>query len=307
MQVERKAFCFLCMLVSVILVMGSCKPSIPGKYLQTDEMADILYEYHIAEAVVSIAQSNDSLALRAYKANILRKYDVSQSDFDSSMVYYCRHTKLLEEVYEKVSDKIEQESLAQGLEGSGTYDDISSSSDTTNIWNHDRAFVLSPYAATNSYSFEMKADTAFHEGDGFGLDFDAQFIYQDGMRSAVAVMVVTYEGDSIATATSQITSSSHYHLQIGNEGGLKVKSVKGFWLINNEKVLTSASTLKLLIVKNVKLIRMHKKKEEPAMQNADSANVVGTKADTAISRPNNPAVGNVPQIGQPAAAARGSR
>lgn len=307
MQVKKKTFCPLCILISFILMMGSCKPSIPGKYLQTGEMADILYEYHIAEAIVNATQSNDSLALRAYRANILCKYGVSQSDFDSSMVYYCRHTKLLEEVYEKVSDKIEKESLAQGLEGSGVYDDISSSSDTTNIWNRDRTFVLSPYAATNSYSFEIKADSAFHEGDGFGLDFDAQFIWQDGMRSAFAVMVVTYEGDSIATATSQITSSTHYHLQVSNEGGLKVKNVKGFWLINNENVLTSASTLKLLIAQNVKLIRMHKKKEELVRQDADSAKVAGTKADTVVPRPNRQTVGNVQQIGQPAILQRNKR
>lgn len=306
MQVKKKTFCFLWMLISVVFMMESCKPSIPSEYLASDEMADILYEYHLAEAIVSTTQSTDSLALRSFRANILRKHGVSQHDFDVSMEYYCRHTKLLEEVYEKISDKIDKESVAQGLDGGGTYDDISSSSDTTNVWNHDRTLVLSPYAATNSYSFEMKADTAFHAGDGFGLDFDAQFIYQDGMRSAVAVMVVTYEGDSIATATSQITSSSHYHLQIGNEGGLKVKSVKGFWLINNEKVLSSASTLKLLVAKNIKLIRMHKKKEEPATQNADSTRVDGVKTDSASSVPNNPS-GTAPQLGQPAVMMRSRR
>lgn len=286
-------------MICLALLTVSCKPSIPGKYLQPDEMADILYEYHIAEAITNATQSSDSIALRSYRTSILEKHDVSQSDFDSSMVYYCRHTKLLEDVYEKISDRIDKESVAQGLEGSGGYDDISSSSDTTNIWNHDRTLVLSPYASTNSYSFELKADTAFHTGDGFGLDFDAQFIYQDGMRSAVAVMVVTYEGDSVATATSQITSSSHYHLQIGNEGGLKVKSVKGFWLINNEKVLSSASTLKLLIATNIKLIRMHKPTQTPDEQKADSTRIAPANADSATSKVPQPAISNNPRIGRP--------
>ena len=286
-------------MICLTLLMGSCKPSIPGKYLQPDEMADILYEYHIAEAITNATQSNDSIALRSYRTSILEKHDVSQRDFDSSMVYYCRHTKLLEDVYEKISDRIDKESVAQGLEGTGGYDDISSSSDTTNIWNHDRTLVLSPYASTNSYSFELKADTAFHEGDGFGLDFDAQFIYQDGMRSAVAVMVVIYEGDSVATATSQITSSAHYHLQISNEGGLKVKSVKGFWLINKEKILSSVSTLKLLIATNIKLIRMHKKQEASDAQKIDSTKIGSINADTASSRVRQPAISNNPRIGRP--------
>ena len=91
------------------------------------------------------------------------------------------------------------------------------------------------------------------------LDFDAQYIFQDGMRDACAVMAVTYEGDSVEYATNQITSSSHYHLQINNTSHKRIKSVRGFWLINKgtSSDATSASTLKLLIVSNIRLVRMH--------------------------------------------------
>ena len=45
-------------------------------------------------------------------------------------------------------------------------------------------------------------------------------------------------------------------MQIENSGRLKIKHIKGFLLINNERTVTSATTLKLLIVSGIKMIKM---------------------------------------------------
>ena len=246
-------------LIGIVIAMTfSCKPSIPGKYLSQDLMAKILYDYHIAQGIASETRENDTLAMQAYKTKIFEKYGIKESDFDSSMVYYTRHTKLLEEIYTKVSDRLNAESTYLGINtnGNGSFGDITNSADTTNIWQSSQSLLLSPYAATNSFSYDIEADTTFHEGDKLIFDFDTQFIYQDGMRSAIAVMSVTYEGDSIETVTTQVTSTSHYHMQIENSGRLKIKHIKGFLLINNERTVTSATTLKLLIVSGIKMIKM---------------------------------------------------
>ena len=64
-------------------------------------------------------------------------------------------------------------------------------------------------------------------------------------------------------------STTHYHLQIDNAGRKAIKSVRGFWLLSNDMSMLSASqtTLKLLVVSNVKLIRMHTKPIEDSGQN----------------------------------------
>ncbi len=258
---------------TIIATTFSCKPSIPGKYISQDMMAKILYDYHLAEGITSETRENDSLAMQAYKARIFEKYGIKESDFDSSMVYYTRHTKLLEEIYTKVSDRLNAESTSLGIStnGMGGFGDITNSADTTNIWKSSQSLLLSPYAATNSFSYDIEADTTFHEGDKLMFDFDTQFIYQDGMRSAIAMMSVTYEGDSIETVTTQVTSTSHYHMQIENAGRLKIKHIKGFLLINNERSVTSATTLKLLIVSGIKMIKMHTAaKEDTPQEPADT-------------------------------------
>ena len=41
-----------CLVLFMTVVLSGCKPGIPGRYLQPDEMADILYDYHLAEGIV---------------------------------------------------------------------------------------------------------------------------------------------------------------------------------------------------------------------------------------------------------------
>lgn len=75
-------------------------------------------------------------------------------------------------------------------------------------------------------------------------------------------------------------SSSHYHLQINNIGRLKIKNIKGFWLHNNgqNQTLTSRTTLRMLLLTNIKLVRMHTKPtEEPEVSEKVGSTVDSVK------------------------------
>ena len=124
-----------------------------------DEMADILYDYHVADGMVQTNfDSPDSVAMRAYRISILKNHGVTQADFDSSMVYYTRHTRLLQKVYDKIADRLGREAVERG--GQAGFTDLTENADTTNVWKLSTAFVLSPYLATNRISFEIKADSS---------------------------------------------------------------------------------------------------------------------------------------------------
>lgn len=265
------------------IVMFSCKPSMPDKYLKPSEMADILFDYHLAEGMQNVLQNNDSIAMRAYELSILNKYGVSKADFDSSLVYYTRHTAMLEKVYDDVVDRLNRESSLYGGAQIGLNGEFVNSADTTNVWQSSPSCILSPYAGVNRLSFEIKADSSYHEGDKLMFDFDTQFIYQDGMRDALAVLAVTYANDSVEVVNSTVSSSAHFHLQINNTGRLKIKSVRGFLLHNNISPFgssTSRTTIRLLVVTNIRLIRMHTK-AEALPQKTDSVSVV--KDDATVS------------------------
>lgn len=271
--------------LSVILVLAtimviafvSCKPSIPSEYIQKGKMQNILYEYHLAEELFN-QHNGDSLTLLTYRAAILQKYGVTEAEFDSSLVYYTRHTKMLHDMYEAISDRLNNEIVAEG--GSNSLDDLGGNmagSDTTNVWKGDRCLVLSPYALTNSFSFEAKVDTSYHKGDRIILDFDTQFIYQDGMRDAVVVVAMKFNNDSIASQTLRLTSSSHYRLQIEDSGRLGIKSVKGYFMLGNGGNNGYSSTLRLGIIYGLKMLKMHVK--DPSVSNEQNVD------STSVSRP----------------------
>ena len=164
--------------LSVLLTLAACKPSVPDRYIQPEEMEEILYDYHLAGAMSTNAMMPGGDQEYAYRLAALQKHGVTQAAFDSSMVYYMSNTQLLRGIYERLSKRLEAEEVALG--GTATqYAHLSSTGDTANIWTAERSLVLTNRLPYNLCSFELKADTAFHRGDRLMLDFDTQFIFQD--------------------------------------------------------------------------------------------------------------------------------
>ena len=273
------------MALVVAVLMVSCKPSVPSEYIQKGKMENILFDYHLAKVMFEQEGKNDSLTLLAYQESIFEKYDVTRADFDSSMVYYSRHMQLLHEIYEHLGDRLSKELVAQGgvASGMGQYGDEIAGADTASIWNGDRSIALTPFPISNSYSFEAKADTSFHKGDRIILDFDAQFIYQMGLREATAVLSVTFMNDSVRTETVHVSSSSHFHLQIEDSGMLGIKNVRGYFLLSNGGNGYS-STIRMCLCYNIKLLRMHVKREAETTS-ADSAKVQRPDSAKTVFKP----------------------
>lgn len=248
----------------------ACKPQVPGKYLQPDEMEDILFDYHIAMGMVSENDTGD-YQKRMYEASVLKKHGVSEADFDSSLVYYTRHADRFQSIYENLSKRLSDEAVALGASASdlGNFGADAASGDTANVWREASSFVLTTKVPYNVESFYMKADTAFHKGDKLIFSFDAQFIFQDGYKDGVAMMAVRFSNDSVATKVVHISESRHYDMAVNDDDRLGVKDIRGF--ISLQKPAGSLeSTLKLMFVSNIRLVKCHvKEADSPAVPNAN--------------------------------------
>ena len=247
-------------ILAVATLVVACKPSVPGRYLQEDEMENILYEYYLADQVVATQGGDESVA-QAYKDNILLKYGTTQEDFDSSVVYYTRHTQHLYDIYKRLGERLSNEAMAQGASASEVerFGDMASNGDTVNVWNGERAFVLTPHAATNHYPFSIDADTTYRAGDRLMLDMDVQYIFRDGARDGIAALKVRFANDSVASKTVRMTTASHYHLQIDDRDSVGIANVSGYVLLNGGAQQQQSKSLRLMIVSGVSLIRMHTK------------------------------------------------
>ena len=285
----KKLMICLVAVMALLFCVSSCKPSLPSGVLSKGKMTDILYDYHLALAMAHMDDNGDKGQSLAYREAVLRKHDVTSAEFDSSMVYYMRHTELLEDVYKDLTDRYNNEITAMGgsAKEGGEFANLSATGDTANVWNLATSMVFMPVKPFNSTSFDIKVDSTFHKGDRLMLDFDAQFIYQDGMRNGVAMLAVQFGNDSIAQRTIMIQSTQHYSVELSDADSLGIKSVKGYFMLMNDDNgtgVSSQTTLKLMFLEHIKLIRMHPLKPVAAPSgSASSASSDSLRKDSASS------------------------
>lgn len=285
----KKLMICLVAVMALLFCVSSCKPSLPSGVLSKGKMTDILYDYHLALAMAHMDDNGDKGQSLAYREAVLRKHDVTSAEFDSSMVYYMRHTELLEDVYKDLTDRYNNEITAMGgsAKEGGEFANLSATGDTANVWNLAASMVFMPVKPFNSTSFNIKVDSTFHKGDRLMLDFDAQFIYQDGMRNGVAMLAVQFGNDSIAQRTIMIQSTQHYSVELSDDDSLGIKSVMGYFMLMNDDNgtgVSSQTTLKLMFLEHIKLIRMHPQKPVAAPAgSASSASSDSLRKDSASS------------------------
>ena len=272
----KKLMICLVAVMALLFCVSSCKPSLPSGVLSKGKMTDILYDYHLALAMAHMDDNGDKGQSLAYREAVLRKHDVTSAELDSSMVYYMRHTELLEDVYKDLTDRYNNEITAMGgsAKEGGEFANLSATGDTANVWNLVTSMVFMPVKPFNSTSFDIKVDSTFHKGDRLMLDFDAQFIYQDGMRNGVAMLAVQFGNDSIAQRTIMIQSTQHYSVELSDADSLGIKSVKGYFMLMNDDNgtgVSSQTTLKLMFLEHIKLIRMHPQKPVAAPAGSSSS------------------------------------
>lgn len=285
----KKLMICLVAVMALLFSVSSCKPSLPSVVLSKGKMTDILYDYHLALAMAHMDDNGDKGQSLAYREAVLRKHDVTSAEFDSSMVYYMRHTELLEDVYKDLTDRYSNEITAMGgsAKEGGEFANLSATGDTANVWNLATSMVFMPVQPFNSTSFDIKVDSTFHKGDRLMLDFDAQFIYQDGMRNGVAMLAVQFGNDSIAQRTIMIQSTQHYSVELSDADSLGIKSVKGYFMLMNGDDgtgVSSQTTLQLMFLEHIKLIRMHPQKPVAAPAGSSpSASSDSLRKDSASS------------------------
>ncbi|WP_317575479.1 DUF4296 domain-containing protein [Segatella copri] len=272
----KKLMICLVAVMALLFCVSSCKPSLPSGVLSKGKMTDILYDYHLALAMAHMDDNGDKGQSLAYREAVLRKHDVTSAEFDSSMVYYMRHTELLEDVYKDLTDRYNSEITAMGgsAKEGGEFANLSATGDTANVWNLAASMVFMPVKPFNSTSFDIKVDSTFHKGDRLMLDFDAQFIYQDGMRNGVAMLAVQFGNDSIAQRTIMIQNTQHYSVELSDDDSLGIKSVKGYFMLMNDDNgtgVSSQTTLKLMFLEHIKLIRMHPQKPVASLAGSSSS------------------------------------
>ena len=296
----RHSLTYLLLLMLVV----ACKPTVPSEYIQPGDMRDILYDYHIAMAMARQKGGGEADFHRSlYFQLVLKKHNVTEAEFDSSLVYYYSHAYRLKDIYNEVNDRLDEEASTLGVAVGdiSRYSQYSENGDTANIWNQQTDLLLIPRPTMNRFDFTVKSDSTFRRGDSFMFQFVSEYIWQSGVKDATVCIVCEY-ADTIIQTTNHVSVEGTAQVRVPAYREKKLKEMRGFiYLTDNAD---KSSTRRMLFISQIQLIRFHDStidddndNDEEETENGDSATAAsetdsiqrgedtrGAKPDTLRSR-----------------------
>ena len=247
-------------LLMVVMMVVGCKPTVPSQYIQPDELEDLLYDYHLAESMAKNEfGENVDLRRNVYFQAVLKKHNVTEADFDSSLVYYYSHLDRLKDIYGNVNNRLAEEAKRQGTSVGdiAQYSQYKANGDTANIWTGLTDVLLLPRPTNNRYDFSVKADTTFRVGDSFMFQFVSEYLWQSGTQDAVVCICAHYENDSIQQVSTRASTNGPTQLNVPANNASKLKDLKGFIYLTNDDA--QGDIRRLMFISQMQLIRFHSK------------------------------------------------
>lgn len=263
------------LLLGAALLVG-CGKQIPTDVIQPDRMENILYDYHLSISMSNNLSYSDNYQKEAYKNYVFRKYSITEAEFDSSMVWYTRHTEELAGIYKRLGERFRKEKkqvqtlLAQRENRPAT----SQPGDTVNVWYDRTIYWLTDAPLTDKVTFEIPTDSNFKAKDAFLWSADYTFL-SDARRKATVGFNIMFDNDSVVGRVQEVTRSGVHSLYIKSDSAFAIKSVNGFIYYEDDSLRTPG-----LIVNNITLTRYHEPVDSVAVAAKDSvAAAVKASAD----------------------------
>src|SRR5215467_2628706 len=92
----------LIVIITVVLCLVAGCSSTPNGVYSEGDMEDILYDYYKAKALGNNLPSDQEYKAALYLKAVFKKYNTTEAEFDSSLVWYTAHPDQFMDVYKKV-------------------------------------------------------------------------------------------------------------------------------------------------------------------------------------------------------------
>lgn len=251
----KKGLYFLgCLALSAM--MAGCGKEYPDDILLPNKMEDLLYDYQMTFSISSQTTHTETYKKQAGLNYVFTKHGVTKAQFDSSMVWYSRHTEELAKIYENLNKRFDADAklIAQQVAKRDNQTFVSLSGDTVNIWQDRPLYCLTTSPVTNRFSFDLKADTTFKPEDTFIWEADYQIFPKTAHAEVTMGLSVSLSNDSVQGVTQRFMTSGPQKVQLVADGTEEIRNVAGF-------VYCKPDTLRpfCVVVSNIRLTRLHKK------------------------------------------------
>lgn len=275
----------LIVIISVLLcVIAGCSSTPDGVFSKGD-MEDILYDYYKAKAMGNNLPAGQQYKADLYVQSVFKKYNTTEAEFDSSLVWYTSHPDEFMDVYKKVDTRFSDELKDFAGGGNALAGSLPAlQGDTTELWNASHFYLLSNAIFSRRMNFYLPADSSFHEEDRFAWSFVAHLPGTGaGGGNMTAVLCIRYENDSIAGTTQNIYSSGPVSLMLDATPNLKIKAVYGFIYKSGGENGDRSTPYSITLIDRFSLLRQHK--QLPKVVGSSSGDSVAVKRDSSKINP----------------------
>jgi len=244
----------LLIIILVVCTLSCGKKS--DKVVTKSKMEQVLYDYHVAQALVSTLSEEERYKAEMYIESVYEKNGITKEEFDSSMVYYNRHADELKDIYNDLHDRftVMNEKL-QLQTGNNEMMTFSENGDTTNIWGGKKLIVLRNKEILNKEMFTINADTSFHKGDRFILKANTRLVNSERRSRNYRLtmcLTVNYSDGKVISEYQHIMSSSAKQITLNTDRTKEIEQVNGFFYYEG-----LYDERNFIIIDNIELIKIH--------------------------------------------------
>lgn len=241
----------LFVLLAGCLSFASCKKKMPAEVIKPAVMENILYDYHLAQALGSDYNGDERYKRELLIQYVFEKHHVTEAEFDSSMVWYTRNMGELGNIYKNLEKRYDEanKNLAQLYQTRKT--NRIASGDSVNLWRERTMYVLTAASLTNRLTFELETDTTFYPLDRFVWLMNVSRLMK-GDGQLYAGLTVNYRNDSTSSVVCLLSGEGEQQLSLKADT-LPMKSLQGF-VFYKDSVTSEAVPV---VLKDITLTRYH--------------------------------------------------
>ena len=251
----------ICLTATLLpLLLTACKPKLPAGVLSESKMERVLHDYHLAQGMAETipleeGQSYDQMRYE-YQQAVFRKHDITEAEFDSSLVFYCSDLRRMNRMYSRVADRLQREADALGI-ASGPrdiYADLSAEGDTANVWRDRPLFVVKSAPVDNLQTWELECDSTWLPCDNVLWRFSILKLSRSRTSDTFADLIVIYTNDSVRSQLLSIGGRDMCELQIDNPRDWTPRRICGHLYAPIEE---KAENMRFFFALQPALIRFH--------------------------------------------------
>lgn len=218
------------LLMSVLYV--SCS-RVPSGILSEKDMQKVMTDIYLAEAMIGInneTYKSDTMKQALYES-VFRKYNITQAEYDSSIVWYGRNMDIYMGVFNRMIDDLDKRADEMG---DIPADPISGSSkkDSVDIWPRRSYFRFSANALFNGTTFDIRPSEQFPSGSIFVLGMNVWGLDKH-MKNRPEIRITVEQGDTSVTVTDRINKDGYHQTILNSVATRRIKRIYGSIRLDN--------------------------------------------------------------------------